>query len=644
MDDELGGNHTPLEDRFERRRFLKYSGAVAGIGLGSTSAVADDTDEAAGPEGTVAAEATDVETTSTEIVNPHEELTQTWYYTIFCPGLYCEPGPFTVTGLLEVEHVETGLTHSFDEQSWTQGYETVARTWELGTPTEWADALGLEHPEGQWNVNGEMLRDGVLVDSETVPIEVGCPLKPKIEAKRDSIGTIRTMAEGFGLPRESVDQNAEALLDGEIADEDDCADAEDEDELEQLEEALDRMIAAEEVTERSTAVATEPGGTLERIAGLLVEVAKAQGTKLIRRKAGGLTRRFVNGVVTRVVEGLNPLLDSYAGRGVIDENVFNTIQRRLNSIAIYTAATVRAVDDGDHDYFDPEDNPWEKIIEEAFDGGATAAKQAGDGLGITDAIESRLEDVPGDASDPQTGLEQLLFRGYYESPWVSEIHVPAPSELEIPDVDVTVQLPTEFLPDWELPAIDDEITISMETPAIPLPDVPVFTDVHEVRTSLGTDPGEPSGVNTSIDDRMASLQLHLEDLQQQNATAREHVRDVFAGGIDAIDDVADAIHENADWLGSKVGWFEDTLSNMTAGLLIASGLLFVTIKGIPLAIKAAAVAVKAAVFGAKLAAFQTLIDLFQASVGAGVTLYYANLHHVGVTGLVEDDLGGVSHG
>ena len=638
-------------DTFPRRRFLKYGSTVAGAGLGAAPAVADDGEETE-PVAEMGVPSEEVEGTSTPTYAPDDEISQTWYFTISCPGFFCPPGPFSVVGVTMVEHAETGQVITFDAKSWSQGYETVERTWDLGTPTEWADQLGLESPEGQWNINGEMYVDGVLSDVASIPIlvEEECALRPQIRAKRDSISAIRADAGQFGMPPETVDQQAEALLDDVIADEDDCADTDDEEELEQFEEAIERMLAAEEVTERATVAATEPGGPIERIAELILEVAIKKATDYIKRKVDGMVRRFVNGVVNRLLEAADNVLDSYAGRGVINRNVFNEIQRYLNALSSASYFAIEAIDDGSHESFDPDDDPWDTIVDTAYDDGATAAKWAGDQLGITGAIEDA---IGGEIPDPQAFLEEILFTGYYDSPWVPELHVPAPSELEIPDINVHINLPTEYLPGWlvdpdipvlDPPSIPDEININVGTPDIPLPEVPVFTDVHEIRTSLGRDPGLPTGVNNSINARMHALESSLGTLDEQSAGSRNHVRSVFAGGIDAVNEVTNTIHAIGDWIGGVIGWFEDQASNVATGMLLSAGLLFITIKGIPLAIKAAAVAVKAAVLSAKLSAIQLKLDTFQAAVGAGASLYYANLHHVAATGIIEDDLGGVSHG
>ena len=652
MSEKTNSGRGNSEQTLKRRRFLRYGGTVGvgGIGLGSTPALAGDdggdgeAEEEKDAEGKIEISA-DGEWSTEDVpeVDPDEEIVQTWYFTIFCEGIFCPPGPFYVEGRTDVEHVETGQVIEFETRSWIQGYGTVVRSWELGTPAEWAAEIGLDSPAGEWNIVGKMWRDGVLEDEASIPIEVTddeCPLQPEIQAKRATIANIRDTAAGFGLPYGEVDQHAEVLLD-EIADEDDCADTDDEEELEQFEEAVERMLAAEDITERATDAATEADGPLERIVDLLYEIAKGKVEQYIRRVAGGWVGKILDDITSQTFRALEDMLDSYANRGVIGHETFNAIKDHLNQVTIAAYYAIEAINDGTHPGFDEDDEPWEEIVDHLHSEGASGARAIADELGVTDAVEDGIGD---DIPTPRDALAELLFRGYYDSPWLPELHVPAPEEIETPNVDVSLNLPNDYLP-WGLgDLLPDVIEFDIDTPDIPLPEVPVFTDVHRVRDGLGVDPGLPAGVNNSIDNRMRNLELALGNLDAQSADAREHVRDVMTGGIDAVNDVATAVFDGMDWLSERIGWLADKAGSLATLTLALAGVALVTVTGLGVAIALAGAALKIIAFTAKLTAAQLFLSKLQAAVGAASALYYANLHHVGVIGIVEDDLGGVVHG
>lgn len=635
MSNETERNGFPAGDGVDRRRFLKFGSTVAGAGLGSMPVAAGD--EESEPEGEMGPKPDgDLDAQDVTTVSPDEEISQTWYFTIYCPGWYCEPGPFAVTGLTKVEHVDSGSVLHFDEKSWYQGYETVARTWDLGTPNEWAEQLDLDSPSGRWDVHGEMWVDGQLSATATVPIEVedDCPLEELVSAKRDRIGEIRDTAAGFGYDRGTVDQTAEAILDDVTEDGEDCVETDDDSEREQIEEALERMLAAEEVTQ----TATEAGagdGPVSRVVDALFRLAQTASVKLLEKVGGKLLRKVANRLVTFASSKTTTLLDTLSGRGVLSNEKYDRIVGTINRLETLSYYRFKALKEGDYSDDIPDDaDPVGTLYEDFANEGASAMNATAEQLGVHDHLETDL------VGEIRNTLEEQVFDAYYSGN-VQEIHVPAPEEIEIPDLDVTVDLPNEDLPFGLGHLVPDTIEVSMETPDVPLPEVPVLTDVHGVRNGIATPIGSTRGVNDSLESSMGSLSNRIFDVDQQNESARNHVRDVMAGGIDAVNDTAESAIDAVETLREKVGEAQDKIGTLITIMLAGGVLAIVTGVG---AIGLVAAAVKLTTITTAMLLFNAFLDVFAIVVGVGTTLYFANLHHVGVTGILEDDLGGVSSG
>jgi hypothetical protein len=358
---------------------------------------------------------------------------------------------------------------------------------------------------------------------------------------------------------------------------------------------------------------------------------------LLEKIGGKLARKVANKIVTYVSKKSVNLLNGLAGRGTIAsgkaDDVIDTVHR-LETISHYR---FKALKEGDIEGLPEGADPVGDLFEDFADHGASAMNETAEQLGVLDHMEVGIVEYL------RNELEDIVFEQYYTTPWVPSLHVPVPDEIGIPDIDVAIDIPDEDLP-WGLDRlVPDDIGLDLETPDIPLPEVPVLSDIHEVREGIGVDTSDPSGVDTSLGDSIGSLfgTLRDGDLARQEPAARDRVRNVMAGGIDSIDDVARGVIDGVENLRSKVGELQDMIGMLISLALAGAVIAFVTGVG-SVALVSAAVAL--AKIGLVMMLFSALLDIFAVVVGVGTTLYYANLHHVGATGLLDDDLGGVPHG
>lgn len=462
-----------------------------------------------------------------------------------------------------------------------------------------------------------------------VPIDAGdgVSLDSLIESKQSKIDSIQSAAAvtmGEEEATTTVDQKAQTILD-EIDSKRSEASM---DELHQFEEALERMNAAEHVTQAATDGGTSEGSIVDDAARDIWAVAKSLAMDVAGNVAKGLIEKIGKAAMDRLHHVAGGLLDALAGNGIIDSETVNTLSTYTSSIKTDAFSAISAVDDD--------------ALEDIADAFADKSVDAAIDVAEANGLMSTLDDT---VADFRNAIEEFLFEDvYYGHPPLPALYIPTPDELEIPGLDVTIDVPDELVPWWlgggsEIP---DELRLQLDPSEISLPEVPVLDDVNDVRTGAGISDDYIEGINPTIDSQMIALNASIAELSMQSPSIRSEVAAVGTGGLNGIISFVDTIVDVLEFLQQDVlGLAEDKLNSFMNVLpLVGAGLYHVGGGlGILATVAAAIVMVKVTLV---IGGYKMLINKLQLAAGAGALPFISQTHHVTTKALLTTDLGGVT--
>ncbi|PSP80820.1 hypothetical protein BRC81_01670 [Halobacteriales archaeon QS_1_68_20] len=435
-----------------------------------------------------------------------------------------------------------------------------------------------------------------------------------VDEKRGLIDSIRDHA-GATIGRDEadilVDNEAEFLVDDIENDEFDVDD-------DQYREALERMIAAEEATETSTDTVTGNDNPMRRNLENLYSLLTGAAIELLSAAAGGIIKRVVNSIVRGIARKFDDLVRGLNGRGIISESTMESVQGTLNGITTQSYYTFKSFNENHPDVADD-------VVSTAGSESLSAAQGAAEGI-LDELNDGRsLMDI----------VEELYFEGYYFEPDWPVINIPSPDEIEVPDLQFSYDVPDEELPNWAQGAVPDEINFDYDTPDIDLPDgiddvTNVLEEIQEVASS--------GGIDTSIDDRMDSLEDDLGSLSEQDDATRSAVTNGLTTGISGFSLVTDALIDLLEGLQDLLSGISDFLSYLSIAAVVAGLALIAT--GVGTLGLLGAAGTLATVSGA-LGIIALAVDGVQIAVGQNYLSSLTTIHHGGTYALTRTDLGGV---
>lgn len=437
------------------------------------------------------------------------------------------------------------------------------------------------------------------------------PLSSLVDQKSGLIEDIRAGAGTYFSEGavDDLDATAESLL-GQIKEA--ATDADDET-VSQLEEALERMIAAEDATLSAT---NGPKGLVEDTVNGAINAAFIAVTEGILPFKGGL------GIKSKIIKAVIDFLGD-AARKFVD--FAGSIGRASRGNTDEVASTIRTFQGRIDDLFT--NNP--KAVN-------VAAKHAGKGLSSDGggSYEGSLsDDVPDDAEgsvvDPVMDIRrelietanELVYQLYYTGVDFDDVKLPSLSDIEGEVNDLSVDLPNVPFVDWP------------EMPTVDLPEVAEFADVRSLDGELGSGDLVP-GVDPAIESAMADLEDRVDarNVSQADPQDREFLRNVATGAIEGTADVAEAIN---DFVKDVVSLINDIEFLVGLGIVVA-GIATVLTAGLGSAVLG--VLVTAAFY---LAAASAVLSLLQSVVGVGSLLAMGKTHELGANAIAQGvELGG----
>lgn len=458
----------------------------------------------------------------------------------------------------------------------------------------------------------------VTITTGTVqdPPGEGVDLGPLIDQKRTRIGNIRSAAApaiGADEADDSVDVRAEALLD-DI--ENDAFDASGE----QYVEALERMNAAERVTQAATEQAAGDDSPTSTVLRDLYSLVTGAAVELLPEVLEGIVGRVVRSISDEIITKLDDMAGAFSGRGIIPRSSMRHIDDELNAFKHQQSDTIGG-------WVDSNPKQAKRVAETAGSGGLKAA-QVGSEAAIDALNEGRsLHDV----------LEELYFEGYYFRPDWPVLEIPAPTQIEVPDIHYDYDVPDEELPGWVQGAIPDEISVHVETEDYDVPHAGGLTSVVEILEQL-QDFASASGIGTTIDDRMDHIEAQLGALAEQDDQVRELVADAFADGIEDMGELTTWLIDVAEDVQAGLTKLADLITLAMVLTVVLAAVALVTGFG---TLGLLGVAGTLATVATALGVSALVVDGMQIAAGQKLLAFTNLLHHTGTYGLVETDLGGV---
>jgi hypothetical protein len=448
----------------------------------------------------------------------------------------------------------------------------------------------------------------------------GGSLDGLIDAKQNKIDQIRNLASiELGDDRGSaVDQRAQSLLDDIDAAQGDATDAE----LGQYREALERMVAAEDVTRIGTSTVVGDDSVFQTMLDNLYSLAAGIAIELLSKVGGGILRRVSNSIIDDLVRRMDDLKGSFSGGGIVPGGIVDDIARKVDELATKHHYTFKSINQQTDD-----------IMGDVADGlaskGLDGAKTEAENNGVFEALDENTGVID--------ALESLLFEAYYTYPDFPAVNIPRPDEIEVPDVNFYYDVPDEDLPGWLKGSVPDEIEADLDTPDIDLPDVPgldAYLDLTEEFADLAT----VAGIDTTIDGRMDALDASIGGLAEQADDTRGTVRQTATDVMEGMDFLVSTFIEGLENAQSILS----TLGDMAFAAMVAAvaGAALAIATGVGTLGLLAAAGVLATASTA-LGLIALALDAFQVAVGAGFLSFLTDFHHYGTYALVETDLGGV---
>ena len=420
-------------------------------------------------------------------------------------------------------------------------------------------------------------------------------------------------AEPFVLgPAPAADARAQRLL-GDIDDDEFGADTD------QYEEALERMIAAEDVTRAATDTVTGEGSVTRRNLKNLYGFAIGGLIELLDKVTGGIVRRIANSIISSVARKTDDVARALKGRTRIPDEQLTQIQRRLNQKTTESYYTFKGF---------ANENPGktEDILEATGSYTLNRIKDVGEGIVSALEPDTTILDV----------INQLYFEAYYfEDDW-PEVRIPQPEEISLPDVDVSYDVPDEDLPPLLRRAVPDTVGFDIDTPDLPVPDA--YNDAASL-LEAGIDVAGAGGINTEIDDSMNELDAAIGSLSIQNDDTRAAVRDGATSGITGVSALTNGILDLIEGLQDLLGGLAELLEFAVIITVAAAAAAIVTGVG---TLGLLGVAGTIATISGALSAIKVLLDGVQVLTGQGYLNALTFFHGTMVRGIAESDLEGVS--
>lgn len=409
-----------------------------------------------------------------------------------------------------------------------------------------------------------------------------------------------------------VDARAQQLV-GAI--DDDAFDAD----TAQYEEALERMIAAEDVTRTATETVTGEGSVTRRNLRNLYGFAIGGLIELIDKVTGGVARRVANSIISSVARKTDDVARALKGRTRIPDEQLTQIQRRLNEKTTESYFTLKG-------FANENPDETEEILEATGSYSLNRIKDAGEGIVSSLEPDTSILDV----------INQLYFEAYYfEDDW-PEVRIPQPEELRFPDVDVSYDVPDEELPSLLRQVVPDTVGFDLDTPDLPVPDA--YDDAVSV-LEAGIDAAGAGGIDTEIDDSMAALDEKIGSLSTQDDDTRAAVREGATSGITGVADLTTGVLDVIEGLQDVLGELTELLEFAVIATVAAAVAAIVTGVG---TLGLLGVAGTIASISGALSVIKVLLDGVQVVTGQAYLNALTVFHGTTVPAIAESDLGGVS--
>ncbi|NEU59229.1 hypothetical protein [Halorussus sp. MSC15.2] len=530
---------------------------------------------------------------------------------------------------------ETGAAYAFRRsESWWPETETAKLTpSDAGAGANFGDTMGVSDDVTAALV-GATGADAAGRDSGTVYAFGGRArrLSSLVDEKRTRIEAIRDMvasSTGDDGVENRVDGEAEVFLDRVTSE---CGSASSS-ELRQFQEALERMVAAEDVTEAATEAGTESGGLIDRTTSNIWSLSVSIATKYVTDKASSLLQKGVNSIVKRLQSVSQGTLDSLLGKGIIDSETADDVLQQVSTLKQEHADAFSSISENDK----------EELVREFTDKGTKEAYGLAERNGLTSALEDGTEFAKGKINDALFGSVYFL-----DTPEpIPPVHVPTPDELTIPDLHVEVPFPDELVPWWlegtveSLTSLEvpDNIDFDLRTPDLDLPEMGILDDINDVRAGAGVELADVDGISPTIDGRVRTLNDNLGDLSEQQSQMRDRVVSITGDGIGNIVSFTERFIAIIEQIAEKIEEKAKNLNQLAMILGLVGAALLLTPIGPVLLLKAAIVLTKAV---AVLSSLQMALDAIQIAVGAGTLKYVETVHHIGTGAVVGSPLEGVT--
>lgn len=472
---------------------------------------------------------------------------------------------------------------------------------------------------------GETAPISVVVDDpergeERVDDEVGVPsdvdggISTELVQEKDSlIGEIQSLAGltvGEDEARSSVDQRAATLLEDIRNDEFSASSV-------QYNEALERMVSSEEITRAATETVTGDDSPMESNLENLFSLIKGVAVELLSTATGGLLRSVVDSITRTTIGLFDDLLRSFSGRGVISDSTYRTVSGAIDSGTEQVYRQFRG---------------WSRANPDQAD--EIAGNMRGQGLAaVADGATGLLQDL-NDGRSVLSTIEELYFESYYHSPDWPDLEIPDPSQVELPDLEFTYDVPDEELPFPANQAVPDEISYSYGSPDIDLPaGLEELTDAIE----QAGDVAGSGGINTTIDDQMDHLAENIGSLDRQDDGRRTEIAGGLTSGISGMSQVTETL---IDLLEGLQGLLSEASEWVGYASIVAVGAAVVTsATAIGPVVSLGAAGTLASAAGA-LGIAALAIDGLQIATGQSYLGYLTDIHAVGTVTVTESPLGG----
>lgn len=550
--------------------------------------------------------------------------------------------PFAIDGDLvdsieKIEHIdwEEDVWYHYEVEHDGDGMYT-GRIWEDGTGRPTApnavssgSAPGMGERFGSLQINGAHYQafdvNHAFVEWQRSPSSGGPSksLEALIDQKRAKIGAIQSAAGtslGAGEAESTVDKRAEQLL---VDIEEDAFEASEA----QYREALERMNAAEEVTQTATDIAIEDGALVDSTVSNVWSASVSAASELASKVGGSILKRVFDGLMNSLNSITGRLLDSLRGAGAISDDAADDILDKAREMQTRHFYTMQAV---------PENDRGE--ITRKFGGdGVSETADAARSMGLVESLKNETEEL-------QAELEEYLFENFYyrKSPQTFAAMIPpTPDEIELPDVHADVDVPDEMLPWWvdDSLRIPDEISIDF-TADVDLPEVPVLDDLNDVKNGANVDLSGAGGVNAVVDEAMDDLDDLLGTLGEQDDAVREDVSAVGRNSTAVLSNLAEHLVTVVEDIQEGVlKDVEDLVTLLMVVGVAGTAILLATGVGAVLMVQATILMAQVATV---LSAMQVILDVFQTLAGVGTLGMMAVVHYIAVDAITSSDLGGVT--